>query len=242
MSEPIQLVLECHGALTDHIGGGRVSLTLPAPHDVQHLRVAAGEQWPAAEGLLQRTAFARGDTLLADTDSLRDADEIALIPPVSGGLPEAGPADTQTSAHLTEAPLDLDTLLNETVDVNAGALVIFGGTVRLSNAGREVDSMDYSAYGPLAARTMADIEHETLAAFDITQCRMQHRTGRLGLGEMSVYIVVRGVHRAPAFDAARHALEQLKARVAVWKNEYYADGTQAWLDGEAVPRPERPPS
>ncbi len=100
--------------------------------------------------------------------------------------------------------------------------------------------MDYSAYGPLAARTMADIERETIDAFDIRACRMQHRTGRLGLGEMSVYIVVRAVHRAPAFEAARHALEQLKARVAVWKNEYYSDGTSAYLEGSEVPRPERP--
>ncbi|ROO23805.1 molybdenum cofactor biosynthesis protein MoaE [Salinisphaera japonica] len=141
--------------------------------------------------------------------------------------------------HLTAEPLDLEALLAETEDETCGALVAFGGTVRLANAGKTVASMDYSAYGPLAARTMADIETETLDAFDIGHCRMIHRTGRLVLGEVSVYIVVRGVHRAPAFAAAEHALEELKARVAVWKNETYSDGSQAYLEGTELARPER---
>ena len=141
--------------------------------------------------------------------------------------------------HLTEQPLDLDALLADTADDACGALVVFGGTVRLANAGKTVAEMDYSAYGPLAERTMADIEAETVSAFDIGHCRMVHRTGRLKLGEVSVYIVVRGVHRAPAFAAAEHALEELKARVAVWKNEYYSDGSSAYLEGTELARPER---
>jgi molybdopterin synthase catalytic subunit len=100
--------------------------------------------------------------------------------------------------------------------------------------------MDYSAYGPLASKTLADIEAEAVEKFDAHACRIQHRTGRLGLGEVSVYVVVRAVHRDAAFEAARYALEELKARVAVWKNEYYADGSSAYLEGTEVPRPERP--
>ncbi|WP_158583372.1 molybdenum cofactor biosynthesis protein MoaE [Salinisphaera sp. Q1T1-3] len=234
MAETVHITLDCHGALVDQLGGEQVGFDLSPPQTPAGLLAAAASHWPAAAGLLARTACARGDTLLAADTELADGDEIALIPPVSGGQ--------DTTAHLTEAPLDLDALMAETADITAGAMVVFGGTVRLSNAGREVTAMDYSAYGPLAARTMAEIEGETLDAFDITACRMQHRTGRLGLGEMSVYIVVRAVHRAPAFAAAEHALEELKARVAVWKNEYYVDGTQAWLDGTAVPQPERPRS
>lgn len=235
MAETIDIVLECHGALSERMGGDTVELVLDAPHTIDHLLASARTRWPHATGLLSRTACARGDTLLPPEAEVVEGDTIALIPPVSGGA-----SDSSQASHLTDAPLDLDALMAETEDERCGALVVFGGTVRLTNEGRTVESMDYSAYGPLAARTMADIEHETIEAFDIHACRMQHRTGRLGLGEMSVYVVVRAVHRAPAFDAARHALEQLKARVAVWKNEYYSDGTRAYLEGTEVPRPERP--
>lgn len=237
MSETIDITLECHGALTERLGGETVALSLAPPHTVDRLLEYARECWPDAAGLLTRTACARGDTLLAPDAPLADGDVIALIPPVSGGAPQP-----ETATHLNEAPLDLDALMAETEDERCGALVVFGGTVRLANAGREVTSMDYSAYGPLAARTLADIERETIEAFDIHACRLQHRTGALALGEVSVYVVVRAVHRAAAFDAARHALEELKARVAVWKNEYYSDGTSAYLEGTEVPRPERPRS
>lgn len=235
MPETLTITLECHGALTERMGGETVTLSLGAPHTVAHLLEHARERWPDAAGLLARTACARGDTLLAPDTPLAAGDTIALIPPVSGGAPEPDTAD-----HLRDAPLDLDALMAETEDERCGALVVFGGTVRLANDGREVESMDYSAYGPLAARTLVDIERETIDAFDIQACRLQHRTGRLGLGEVSVYVVVRAVHREPAFDAARHALEQLKARVAVWKNEHYTDGGSAYLEGTEVPQPERP--
>ena len=235
MSDVLNITLECHCALTDQLGGDTVALALDAPHTVDHLIERLRERWPEAAGLLARTACARDDALLPPGSALVAGDRIALIPPVSGGAPA-----TAQDKHLTAAPLDLDALMAETEDERCGALVVFGGTVRLSNAGRTVESMDYSAYGPLAARTMANIERETLEDFDIHACRLQHRTGRLGLGEMSVYVVVRAVHRTPAFEAARHALEELKARVAVWKNEYYSDGTSAYLEGTEVPVPERP--
>jgi molybdopterin synthase catalytic subunit len=232
MSDTIDITLECHGALSQQLGGATVTIALAPPHTTHHLLQQAAAHWPEAAGLLARTACAQGDDLLAADAALADGDVVALIPPVSGGQPETEP-------HLTEAPLDLDALCAETADERCGALVVFGGSVRLANAGRRVTSMDYSAYGPLAARTLADIERETVAAFDIATCRLQHRTGRLELGEISVYVVVRAVHRGPAFEAARHALEELKARVAVWKNEYYADGSSAYLEGTEVPRPER---
>ncbi|MES1926263.1 molybdenum cofactor biosynthesis protein MoaE [Salinisphaera sp. T31B1] len=235
MSELVNVTVECFGALESSLGDARLTLAVGPPHTVAALIQTAQRDFPGAADLLSRTACARGDQLLAADEPLREHDTIALIPPVSGGQCDPG-----TQAHLTDDVLDLDALLDETDDPACGALVVFGGTVRLTNNGRNVESMDYSAYGPLAARTLADIERETIAAFDIHSCRLQHRTGRLTLGEVSVYVVVRAIHRDAAFEAARHALEQLKARVAVWKNEYYADGSSAYLEGTEVPRPERP--
>jgi|GEM_PF-141105 len=235
MQEPVNITVECFGALAASMGGDSVALAVDAPHTAAALLDAAARTYPAAADLLARTACARGDRLLAAGDTLAAGDVIALIPPVSGGQ-----TDGTAERHLTDAELDLAALMADTEDQTCGALVVFGGTVRLTNDGREVESMDYSAYGPLAARTLADIEAETKTEFGVQACRIQHRTGRLGLGDVSVYIVVRAVHRAAAFEAARYALEELKARVAVWKNEYYKDGSSAFLEGTEVPRPERP--
>lgn len=233
MSNTITVTAECFGELQQLMGAANVPVVVDAPHTPAQLIASAQQAHPGAAALLSRTACARDDALLAADTPLADGDAIALIPPVSGGQP----VDAVT--HLTDAPLDLEHLMDDTEDDACGALVIFGGTVRLSNAGREVESMDYSAYGPLAAKTLAAIEAETRHKFDVHVCRIQHRTGRLGLGEVSVCIVVRAVHRDAAFEAARDALEQLKTRVAVWKNEYYADGSSAYLPGTEVPRPER---
>jgi molybdopterin synthase catalytic subunit len=233
MSDSITVHAECFGELASLMGADTVAIEVDAPFTPARLITSAQTQHPGAADLLSRTACARGDTLLAADTPLADGDTIALIPPVSGGQPN-------TPTHLTAAPLSLDALMAETEDDTCGALVVFGGTVRLTNAGRQVESMDYSAYGPLAAKTLADIEAEAVEKFDAHACRIQHRTGRLGLGEVSVYVVVRAVHRDAAFEAARYALEELKARVAVWKNEYYADGSTAYLEGTEVPRPERP--
>lgn len=237
MPDTLDITLLCHGALSQQMGGESVPMTLAEPLTAAGLLAQAAERWPGAAGLLARTACARGDSLLAADDALFDGDHIALIPPVSGGEPAGD--EPATERHLSAETLDLEALLSETADDHCGALVVFGGTVRLANNGREVESMDYSAYGPLAARTLADIEAETMTRFSAHACRIQHRTGRLGLGEVSVYVVVRAVHRHQAFDAASHALEELKARVAVWKNEYYADGSSAYLEGTEVAQPER---
>jgi len=238
MPQSIDITLECHGALSQQMGSDALGLSLAPPHTPAGLVAQASQQWPAAAGLLARTACARGDSLLAADQTLAAGDIVALIPPVSGGQAAAEPSPI--AHHLTADPLDLNNLLDETEHDECGALVVFGGTVRLANNNRQVESMDYSAYGPLAARTLANIERETIEQFGVHACRIQHRTGRLGLGEVSVYVVVRAVHRAAAFEAASHALEELKARVAVWKNEYYTDGSSAYLEGTEVPQPERP--
>lgn len=136
--------------------------------------------------------------------------------------------------HLSEQPLDLDTLLQATADEQCGALVVFGGVVRLHNFGLEVTHIDYSAYPPLAQKTLSEIESETRDKFGVPHCRLVHRTGRLKVGELSVLAVVRAPHRGEAFDAARYAVEALKHRVAVWKHEHYSDGSCAYMEGCTV--------
>lgn len=133
--------------------------------------------------------------------------------------------------HLTDEALDLAALLEETGDERCGALAVFGGTVRIDNEGRQVTAIDYSAYAPLAVKTLQAIEAETMQRFGVHQCRLVHRTGKLALGELSVLVVVRAGHRPEAFEAARWAIDTLKERLPVWKQEYYADGSNEYLEG-----------
>ena len=133
--------------------------------------------------------------------------------------------------HLTDSSLDIDALLAETEDETCGALVIFSGAVRLNNEGRTVDSIDYSAHTALAEKTLREIEQETREKFGVPQCRLVHRVGKLALGELSVLVVVRAGHRPEAFEAARWAIDSLKKRVPIWKEEFYASGDSEYLDG-----------
>lgn len=133
--------------------------------------------------------------------------------------------------YLTDQALDLGALLLETEDDNCGALVVFGGTVRMHNEGRTVDSIDYSAHAALAEKTLREIEEETIRRFKVARCRLAHRTGRLELGQISVLVVVRAQHRPEAFDAARWAIDTLKKRVPIWKEEFYQSGDSEFLEG-----------
>lgn len=136
--------------------------------------------------------------------------------------------------RITEQPLELEALLEETRSLECGALVVFAGTVRLHNDNREVTAIDYSAYGPLAEKALAEIETDTLRRFDVTRCRIRHRIGDLEIGDMSVVVVVRAAHRADAFEAARYAIDTVKQEVPIWKREVYSDGSHVYLKGCAL--------
>ena len=133
-------------------------------------------------------------------------------------------------AAITDAPLDAARLLAEVARAANGATVAFVGTVREVNDGRPVTGIDYSAYREMAERELDAIVRETAARFGTPDVVAEHRLGTLGLGEASVVVAAAHPHRAPAFDACRHVIEEIKRRVPVWKREHYADGTREWVD------------
>lgn len=133
--------------------------------------------------------------------------------------------------RLTEAPLDLDTLIADSCDARSGALVVFGGTVRNHHEGRAVTRLAYSAYAPLGEKLIREIERETVAKFGVHHCTVVHRTGELGIGEAAIYAIVRGAHRKEAFAAAQYAVDRVKHEVPVWKEEFYTDGSSAFVQG-----------
>ncbi|NLX08779.1 MAG: molybdenum cofactor biosynthesis protein MoaE [Chloroflexi bacterium] len=135
------------------------------------------------------------------------------------------------SRWILDTPLQLEPLLAETEDPASGALVIFYGTVRNENDGQPVHSMTYEAHATLAEKVLAEIEQEALERFGVRRCRIQHRIGTLQLGETSVLIVVRAAHRDAAYRASRYAIDAIKQRAPIWKEEHYISGESRYLDG-----------
>jgi molybdopterin synthase catalytic subunit len=130
-------------------------------------------------------------------------------------------------------PLQPSAALAEVANVANGAAILFVGTVREVNDGRPVTGIEYSAYEGMAARELAAIAGEAAARSGTTDIVVEHRVGRLELGEASVVIAVAHAHRAEAYDASRYIIEQIKRRVPIWKREEYVDGTREWIDPTA---------
>lgn len=140
----------------------------------------------------------------------------------------------EVSAHLTSEPIDLAALIAGSEDDASGALAVFVGTVRNHNEGRSVSAITYEAHPLLAKKALAGIEVTARERFEIRSCTIVHRTGTLALGEASVAIIVRSAHRAPAFDALRFAIDELKVKAPIWKLEHYDDGGEAYLKGVSL--------
>jgi molybdopterin synthase catalytic subunit len=169
---------------------------------------------------------------------LKDNDEVALIPPVSGG---SGAEDDEpllplTSEHamLVSTSIDPEPLLEQLKQPEDGAVATFDGIVRNNSRGRQTLYLDYSGYEPMALRKMEQLATDALSRFAIRDVRIVHRLGRLQIGESSVYIAVSSAHRAAAFDACRWLIDMLKTTVPIWKKEHFEDGA-VWADGEPFP-------
>jgi molybdopterin synthase catalytic subunit len=134
---------------------------------------------------------------------------------------------------VVDRAIDVASLVAEVTAVENGALSLFVGTVRDVNDGRAVEAIEYNAYAPMAEREMLEIAREAAEQFGTKHIVIEHRTGYVALGGASVAIAVAHARRAPAMDASRWIIEQLKVRVPIWKREHYVDGTREWV-GQAT--------
>ena len=134
--------------------------------------------------------------------------------------------------YLTERPIDVDLLIDRVESEERGGVAVFLGTVRNHHAGRSVERLEYSAYGPMAEAECARIVAEAERTWGASVA-LEHRTGALGIGEVSVAVAAAAAHRDEAFAACRYVIEEMKRRVPIWKREYYADGMVAWVDPTA---------
>jgi len=148
---------------------------------------------------------------------LRDGDEVALIPPVSGG-----------AFRISAEPLDLGAAVAEAASDEAGAIATFVGTVRSSSRGREVDHLEYEAFEEMAEPMLERLAGELTAKHGLSAVAIHHRVGRVEIGEASVVIAVSAPHRAAALDACREAIDTLKTTIPLWKKEVY-EGGEEWI-------------
>ncbi len=191
--------------------------------------------FPRLREMERSVVLARNHEFTAASQPIADGDEIALLPPVSGGAPRYGQQiSDEPAGHffgLTREPIDVRELTARLLRGEDGAVVAFEGTVRNNTNGRRTLYLDYECYEPMAIQVMASLGREIAGAHEIGRIALVHRLGRLEIGETSVAVIVTAPHRKPAFAAALEGINRLKRTVPVWKKEHFADG-EVWVEGE----------
>lgn len=216
------------GGLKDVMTLAGESIELPEQATVEQLLQRYMADAPRAQKFAGSLAVAVNRKYAAPTQVLHDGDEVALLPPVSGG------ATDDALVRLQREPISPDILLAQLKDGEDGAVVIFDGIVRNHTRGRRTLYLDYEAYEAMALNQMRALAGDAKQRFNVREIALVHRLGRLYIGETSVWIAVASGHRAQAFEACRWIIDTLKKTVPIWKKEYFEDGA-VWADGEPFP-------
>jgi molybdopterin synthase catalytic subunit/molybdopterin converting factor small subunit len=218
------------GVLKEILSSESQTLDLPPGATVDAVLRHFRELFPQQPKLWSTLAIAVNQSYAPSGCLLRDGDEVALLPPVSGG---SGPVIAPVIALVTE-PIDSASLVRDIKQGEDGAVVVFDGIVRNHTRGRRTLCLVYEAYQEMALRQMQALAQEAIATHGVRQVAMVHRLGRLEVGETSVLIAVASAHRAQAFEACRWLIDTLKKTVPIWKKEHFEDGA-VWADGEPFP-------
>ena len=229
------------GILKEWFGSDAATVELPQGATVADLLERLGGSADRA-GCLRGIAVGVNAGFATASHVLEDGDEVALLPPVSGGgagLPANVSDESCGSAsevRLTRERIDAAKFVELAKAAEDGAVVVFDGIVRNNTRGRRTLYLEYEAYEKMALRQMQELAAQARERFAIRRAAIVHRLGRLEIGETSVLIVVSAAHRAAAFDASRWLIDTLKQTVPIWKKEFFADGA-VWAPGEPFPEP-----
>ena len=226
MAVAIAVKARLFARLREQAGAEVETVELPAGSSVTDVYQALRRAHPALEP--DRAAVrAALNHEFADWEAVvADGDEVAFIPPVSGGSHGVG-----VLFELTNRPLDSRRMETAVAHKGAGAICTFTGVVRDNARGQSVTHLDYEAYGEMALGQMRRIGDEIAERWPEARVAMAHRTGRLEIGEASVVVSVSCPHRAEAIDACRWGIDRLKESVPIWKKEHAPDGT-FWIEGD----------
>jgi molybdopterin synthase catalytic subunit len=208
----MRIAVRLFAGLRERAGTRALELDLPEGARVGAVwdALALGEE---PSGLL----YARNHVYVDRAEPLVEGDEVALIPPVSGG-----------AFRLAEEPLSVEAAIAEVASDDAGAVATFVGTTRARSRGRDVVRLEYEAYEGMAETEMERIAEDLRRRYDLVGVAIHHRVGVVGIGETSVIVAVSAAHRADALAACRDAIDTLKQSVPLWKKEVYAGGEE-WI-------------
>jgi len=227
----MQLTVRLFAALRERAGTDALTLdALPEALDVAGLKRALTERHPEL-GDLAHVAGVVGTEYARDDRVLAEGDEVALLPPVSGGAPSEDELLAAGVFEISDEPLDPAVATRRVTHASCGAVVTFTGTTRATNRGKDVVRLDYEAFRAMAGPEMERIFDSCRAehgADGALRMYCAHRVGTVGVGEPSVVIAAASPHRDTAFQAARFLIDRLKESLPVWKKEIYADG-EHWI-------------
>jgi molybdopterin converting factor subunit 1 len=228
------------GVLRDLAGRSSDLLSLPDHACAADVLSHYEQRLSAIKGKLSSIAISVNQEYARPEMKLHSGDEVALLPPVSGGASETSspdqPAKAEARAFTTREAIDSAGLLEIIKRPEDGAAVVFEGVVRNHSRGRRTLFLEYEAYEEMALKQMESLIAECHAQVQVRDAAIVHRLGRIEIGETSVVIVVASPHRAAAFDACRWLIDSLKRTVPIWKKEHFEDGA-VWSDGEPFPDP-----
>jgi len=210
MIESVRVTVRLFAGLRERAGRARLELDDVASVDAVWERLELGDEPPGLLYAVNREYVTRGHVL-------HDGDEVAVIPPVSGG-----------SLVLSAEPLDVAAVVAEAASDDAGAISTFVGTVRRSSRGREVVRLEYEAFEDMAEPMLRSLADELTERHRLCAVAIHHRVGVVEIGEPSIVIAVSAPHRAAAIEACREAIDTLKQTIPLWNKEIYEDGSE-WI-------------
>jgi molybdopterin converting factor subunit 1 len=223
------------GQLRDITGRAEDALELNAGATAGTVFEHYASRFPPIAALSDSIVIARNHSFTARSAPVSEGDEIALLPPVSGGRAPYthyihDPA-TGSFYALTRQPIDTREISTALLRGEDGAVVNFEGVVRNNTRGRKTRYLDYECYEDMAIKVIAELGRDIAGSHAIGRIAIVHRLGRMEIGETSVAVVVTAPHRKPAFEAALEGINRLKRTVPIWKKEYFEDG-EVWVEGE----------
>lgn len=219
------------GVLKDIVGRSEETVEVAPGSTIRSLFQSYVERFATLRDKRSSIVFARNREFSPADTVLADGDEVAFLPPVSGGTNRVIRDSAGNLFVITRQPIESRRLVAALQRPEDGAVVVFEGVVRNNTRGRQTTHLEYECYEEMAIEQMARIGKEITAQGDISRLGMVHRLGRLQIGEASVSVVATAPHRKPAFDAALEGINRLKREVPIWKKEFFADGA-VWVDGE----------
>jgi molybdopterin synthase catalytic subunit len=219
----VQVTVKLFGSIRDAAGAKELAVAVPEGATVADLRRLLAQDHPSFEEMADRLRVAVNYELVQGESTLSEGDEVAFLPPVSGG---------SGSPVLFTEPLDVGSVVNRVIGPDIGGIVSFIGTVRDRSRGRSIRYLEYDAYPEMAEREIRRIADDAARLWPGTRVAVAHRRGRLEVGEIAVVVVAGAPHRGDAFAAARYTIDTLKERVPIWKKEVTADG-EYWVEDHA---------